>query len=423
MKEIGLIGISHRTAPLEVRERFSFGPEELKGALRELVQSPRVKEGVILSTCNRVEVYSALENPQGGREEVEAFLSRSRGVPREAFAPFLYAKFGEEAVGHLFRVASSLDSMVVGEPQILGQIKEAYTLATEAEAVGFLLHRLFQRAFFVAKRVRTETGIGDRAISVSFVAVELAKKIFGELQGKAVLVVGAGEMCELAAKHLRSAGADRIKVTNRTWQRAVELAEKVGGEPVPFEDLKAVLPEVDIVLSSTGASEYIIRKGDVAWALRERRRRPIFFIDIAVPRDVDPEVNDLTDAYLYDIDDLQEVAELNVRDRLKEAERAEAIVKEEVEKFCRWYNTLEAVPTIVALRGWAEGIRRAELDKSLRSLDLPPRQRDEVEALTEAIVNKLLHHPIRFLKESSARGEAEPYVDLVRRLFGLEEEC
>lgn len=423
MREIGLIGISYRTAPLEVRERFSFGPEELKGALKELVHLPRVKEAVILSTCNRVEVYSVLEDPQGGRDDVEAFLSRSRGVPREALVPFLYAKFAGEAVGHLFRVASSLDSMVVGEPQILGQIKDAYTLATEVEAVDFLLHRLFQRAFFVAKRVRTETGIGDRAISVSFVAVELAKKIFGELQGKAVLVIGAGQMCELAAKHLRSAGVERIKVANRTWQRAVELAEKVGGEPIPFEDLKAVLPKVDIVLSSTGASEYIIRKGDVAWALRERRGRPIFFIDIAVPRDVDPEVNDLTDAYLYDIDDLQEVAELNVRDRLKEAERAEAIVKEEVEKFCRWYNTLEAVPTIVALRDWAEGIRRTELEKFLRSLELSPQDRGKVEALTEAIVNKLLHRPISFLKESSARGEVEPYVDLVRRLFGLQGQC
>ncbi len=421
MREITLLGISHKTAPLEVRERISFSPQELEGELRRLLSFPQVREGVILSTCNRVEVYTTLEDPEAGREEVQEFISHSRGLPRESFSPFLYFRTGEGAVGHLFRVASSLDSMVVGEPQILGQIKDAYTIASEAGTVGFLLHRLFQRAFFVAKRVRTETGIGDRAVSVSFVAVELAKKIFGELQGREVLIVGAGEMCELAARHLQAAGAGPLRVTNRTWERAVELAEKVRGTPVPFEDLKAALPEADIVLSSTGAPSYIIRKEDVAWALKKRKRRPLFFIDIAVPRDVDPEVNDLDGAYLYDIDDLQEVAEANVKDRMKEALRAEEIVKEEVEKFFRWYSTLEAVPTIVALREWVEGVRRRELTEAVRKMNLAPEELKKLEAMTEAIVNKILHRPIQFLKEASARGEGELYVDLVRRLFGLED--
>jgi len=332
-----------------------------------------------------------------------------------------YYKVAEGAVGHLFAVASSLDSMVLGEPQILGQLKDAYDTAVRAGAVGFLLHRLFQRAFFVAKRVRRETAVGDGAISVSYVAVELAKKIFGDLRDKRVLLVGAGEMGELAARHLKSAGARWIVVTNRTPSRAQQLAEKIGGEAIPFEALRESLAFSDIVVTSTGASAPIIRREDVSWALRKRKGVPLFIIDMAVPRDVDPRVGDLPDAYLYDIDDLQAIAEENARGRLREAERAKGIVEEEIRKFCSWYRSLEAAPTISRLKAWAEDLRRREMAGVLRGVPLDEKERERVDLLTRRIVNKILHPAVTFLKETAADGRGREWVEMIRCLFDLDE--
>jgi len=422
MKEIVLFGTNHRAAPLEIRERCSFEGEGLQRGLKDLLSLPEVEEGAILSTCNRVEIYAATGSPEGGLRQIRGFVGERSGLSDDELSRFFYSYTGREAVRHIFRVASSLDSMVVGEPQILGQIKDAYRKAAEEGCLGLLLHRFFQKTFSVAKRVRSSTAIGDRAISVSFVAVELAKRIFRDLGEKVVLVIGAGDMCELAAQYFVRAGVKGIRVTNRTYERAVELAERFGGEAIPFSDLIDGLMEADIVLSSTGSPHYLVRKEEVAAVLRRRKQRPLFFIDIAVPRDIDPEVNNLDNAYLYDIDDLQEVAEANVKDRLKEAQRAEAIIEEEVEKFYRWRETLDVVPTIISLKERMERIREGELRKSMGALSrLSPEEREAVEALTEAIIKKVLHGPIKVLKETSGTPEEGLYVELIRRLFQLED--
>lgn len=418
---LALLGLNHKTAPVEVRERLAFeGEEDVLEALREGRDRFGLRELALLSTCNRVEVYGVVENPGEARDRLLEFLASSRQVPSEVFSPMSYFLEGEGAVGHLFAVASSLDSMVLGEPQILGQLKDAYQMAVRAGTVGFLLHRLFQRAFFVAKRVRRETGIGDGAISVSYVAVELAKKIFGDLREKVVLLVGAGEMGELAARHLKAAGVGKIIVINRTPLKAQQLAEKIGAEAVPFEALKEMLAFSDIVVSCTGASAPIIHKEDVSWALRKRRGMPLFIIDMAVPRDVDPEVNALSDAYLYDIDDLQAVALENAKGREKEAEKAKGIVEEEVRKFSWWYRSLEAAPTISRLKAWAEELRRREVEEVLRGVALDEEGRQKVEFLTRRIVNKILHPAVTLLKETAADGRGREWVDMIRCLFGLE---
>jgi glutamyl-tRNA reductase len=313
--------------------------------------------------------------------------------------------------------------MVVGEPQILGQIKGAYRVAHAAQSTGTLLNKLFHKAFSVAKRVRTETNIGNRAVSVSFVAVELAKRIFAHLEGREVLIVGAGEMCELAAQHLIRAGVKGILVTNRTWERALELAERFHGEAIPFSELLDALVRADIVISSTGSPDFIVRKEEVAGILKKRKNNPLFFIDIAVPRDIDPQVHTVDNVYLYDIDDLQEVAESNIKDRQREASRAEVIVASEVEKFCRWYQSLEVVPTIVLLQEKMEALRKKELDKTLAALPhFSEEKRRAMEAFSEAIVKKIIHGPIAFLKETSNDSEAERYIDVVKKLFKLGEE-
>ncbi len=418
-----MIGLNHRTAPLEIREKISFPEEGLVRCLETLQDLSSLTEGLILSTCNRVEIYAATRDPERGVEEIKGFLAQQHHLHLLEFESTLYALQGEEVVRHIFRVASSLDSMVVGEPQILGQLKEAYRTARTTRTTGTLLNRLLHRAFSVAKRVRTETSIGDRAVSVSFVAVELAKKIFGHLEGREVLIIGAGEMCELAAQHLVRGGVKGVTVTNRTWERAMGLAEKFNGEAIPFAEFPNSLLRVDIVISSTSSPDYILRKKEVSKTIRERKNRPLFFIDIAVPRDIDPQVNSVDNVYLYDIDDLQEVAETNIKGRQQEAQRAEEIVATEMEKFCRWYQSLEVVPTIVSLRERLEKIRKRELEKTLSSIpQLSEKERMALEALTVAIVKKILHSPITFLKETSQDSEGELYVDVVKKLFKLKEE-
>lgn len=423
MREVILVGLNHRTAPVEIREQIAFPQKGLEKYLKELSALPSIAEGVILSTCNRVEIYAAARDTLKGAEEIKGFICEGRPLHLSSLESSLYVLQGEESVRHIFRVAASLDSMVIGEPQILGQIKEAYRRAHAVGTTGTVLNRLFHKAFSVAKRVRTETGIGDGAVSVSFVAVELAKRIFATLQGKQVLIIGAGEMCELAAQHLVRAGVERVLVTNRTWARAMELAERFCGEAIPFEDLRQALLRVDIVISSTGAPGFIINRNEVSEIIRKRRNSPLFFIDIAVPRDIDPEVNKIDNVYVYDIDDLQEIARGNVKERLHEAQRAEAIVQVEVEKFCRWYRSLDVVPTIVALLERAEKVRQREVAKTLASLShLSVKDREAVEVLTRAIIKKILHGPIAYLKGKGFDVEGEEAVDIVKRIFRLDED-
>ena len=423
MREVILVGLNYRTAPVEVRERISFPEEELNRYLQALQGLPSLIEGFILSTCNRVEICAAARDPVKGIDEIKGFFALQHHLPLSAFEDTLYVLQGEELVRHIFRVAASLDSMVVGEPQILGQIKEAYRTAHASGTTGTLLNKLLHKAFFVAKRVRTETSIGNRAVSISFVAVELAKRIFAHVEEREVLIVGAGEMCELAAQHLVREGVKRVLVTNRTWERAMELAERFHGEAIPFSELPNALLRADIVISSTGSPGFIVKKDEVSDIIRKRKNNPLFFIDIAVPRDIDPEVNTIDNVYLYDIDDLQEVAEANIKDRLQEARRAEAIVATEVEKFCRWYESLEVVPTIVSLQEKMEKMRKKELAKTLAALPrLSATEQRAMEALSQAIINKILHGPITQLKKTGHDSEGEAYVDMVKKLFQLDEE-
>jgi glutamyl-tRNA reductase len=420
--ELLVIGLNHKTAPIEVRERLAFQEGEIEKALSQAKSLSSLKEGMILSTCNRVEIYAAAREAEKAILDLKNFLSQYHDLSLKEFEGNLYSFIGEEAVKHIFRVASSLDSMVVGEPQILGQIKSAYDLAAESKASGLILHRLLHRAFHVAKRVRTETKIGNSAVSVSFVAVELAKKIFGILEKKSVLLIGAGEMCELAARHLVSGGIEKVLVTNRTFERAVALAQEFKGEPIPFEEMVQGLKRVDIVISATDSPQYLLRHEQVAKVIKDRKQKPIFFIDIADPRDIEPKVGDIENVYLYNIDDLQKVANENIKDREKEAQKAEAIVQDEVVKFVHWYQSLEVTPTIVALRKKFEEIRSKELEKMFSLYPhLSENERQSLEALTSAIINKILHDPLTRLKQKDEEAMADFYLDAIRTLFQLPE--
>jgi glutamyl-tRNA reductase len=413
-------GLSHKNAPVELRERLAVEEDKLREVLTDLQAAPVLGEVVVLSTCNRVEVYGVADTPGEARALVFRHLCRQRGVELGPVEDALYTHLDGDAVRHAFRVAASLDSMLIGEPQILGQVKDAFALAQSCETVGPQLHSLFSQAFSVAKRVRTETEIARHAVSVSFAAVELAKKIFAGLTGRAVLLVGAGKMSELAAKHLVEQGAFPIYVANRTWSRAQDLARALSGTPVPWVELETALASVDIVVTSTGATEPVITRPTVARIMHGRRGRPLFFIDIAVPRDVEPGVDALDDVYRYDIDDLKQVVDANLRERAREAQRAETLVEREVGKFLVRQGDVEVIPTIVALRGRLEEIRLGEVKRTLsRMPDASPEQRAAVEALSTAIVNKILHAPITKLRESSRAGASRSLLDLVHELFGL----
>jgi glutamyl-tRNA reductase len=417
-----LVGINHKSAPVAVRERLAIPESRLTEAMRQLTQRPDVEEGVIFCTCNRVEVLA------GSGEivpDLRGFINDYFGLDSASLDPHLYEYRDKEAIRHLFRVASSLDSMIVGEPQILGQVKEAYAVARSVGAVHSHMDALLGRAFAVAKRVRTETSVGSSAVSVASVAVDLAKKIFGSLQGKQVYLVGAGKMSEIAARHLIAHGAGAIFVANRTYDRAVHLAKKFNGQAIVFEQLYDMASEADIIITSTGAPHHIFRREHGELFLQRRKNKPMFFIDIAVPRDVDPAVNDLDGIFVYDIDDLQSVVTSHVADRQREASRAEEIITFEVQRFFEKLDTLEVVPTIVSLQDHVETIRQAEIDKVRGRLGpLTPEQELAVESLTRGIVNKILHTPITTLK-SAARDakqkdpEATTIIELVRKLFNL----
>jgi glutamyl-tRNA reductase len=419
--DILVVGLSHKTAPVEIRERVAFAPTAMEKPLREMLALPAVSEGVIVSTCNRVELYATSRDPEAALSQLKRFLAEVHDLVPETLEEHLYEYQGEEAIHHVFRVAASLDSMVIGEPQILGQIKTAYGYAAEFKTVGLILNRFLHKAFSVAKRVRTETDIASNAVSVSFAAVELARKIFGTLERKTVLLIGAGEMCELAARHFLNNGASQILVTNRTFERAEKLAAEFEGKAVPFDEFSHYLPQVDIILTSTGAPNFILGHRKVEEVIRLRKNKPMLFIDIAVPRDIDPKVNDIDNVYLYDVDDLQGVVQANLKERHKEAHKAEAIIDQEIGQFHRWLASLDVVPTIVSLRGRLEEIRRGELEKTFANLkDLGAKERKAIEALTSAIVNKVLHQPITILKQAQNDGNGVNYIDAVRTLFDLE---
>ena len=420
--ELIVVGLNHNTAPIEIRECLAFPENKMEDALSRVHAIPSVKENMIVSTCNRVEIYAAAGQTEKAMLDIKHFLSQYHRLPLKEFEKNLYSFTGEEAVKHIFRVASSLDSMVVGEPQILGQIKTAYQMATDYKVSGLVIHRLLHRAFHVAKRVRTETKIGNSAVSVSSVAVELAQKIFGTLEEKTVLLIGAGEMCELAARHLVSGGVGKVLVTNRTYERAVVLAQEFDGEALPFDEITQGLKKVDIVISATDSRQPLIGHDQVAKVIKERKQKPIFFIDIADPRDIEPRVGDIENVYLYNIDDLKKVADENIQDREKEAQRAETIVQGEVVNFTNWYRSLEVTPTITALRKRFEEIRKKELEKTL-SLhpNLSEKERRSLEALTQAIINKILHPPMTLLKQTNEETMADLYLDALRTLFDLSE--
>ncbi len=418
---IVVVGLSHKTAPVEIREKVAFAPTAMEAPSRQLLALPSIAEGVIVSTCNRVELYAASRNVEAAIIELKRFMSEYHKVPAEILAEHLYEYEGVDAIRHVLRVASSLDSMVIGEPQILGQIKTAYGYATEFKTSGVILNRFLHKAFSVAKRVRTETAIASNAVSVSFAAVELARKIFDTLEDKTVMLIGAGEMCELAAKHFVNNGVKKVMVTNRTFARAEKLAaEFPGGIPVSFENFREQLHRVDIVLSSTGAPDYVLEAKKIKEVIKARRYKPMFLIDIAVPRDIDPMANKLDGIYLYDVDDLQGVVQANLKEREKEAAKAEKIIDGEIVQFQKWMSTLEVKPTIVALRRRLDEVRKAEVEKTLASLNgLGQKEQKAIEAMANAIVNKILHHPTNVLKQSQNGSGNDLYIDAVRTLFDL----
>ena len=416
-----LVGLSHKTAPVEIREKLTFPAHRQEEALALLTSSPAVSEAVVVSTCNRTEIYAVTAADSDGVGAVIDFITDYHGLDRHELVRYLYLLEGESVIRHLFRVVSSLDSMVVGEAQILGQVKEAYEHAFNNGSVSRIFNRLFRQSFEVGKRVRTETDIGENAVSISYAAVEMAKKVFDTLDGRTILVLGAGKMSELTAKHLVSNGVKSVLVANRTYERAVELAQKFRGEAIPYEDLFERMREADIVISSTAATHYVVTKDRVAQAMRGRRGDPLFLIDIAVPRDIDPAVNDLSDVFLYDIDDLNGVVEANLEERMREAQRAEVIIEEEMAEFERWLESMEVVPTVAAIRAKAEMVRQAELEKALKRLGgLSEKELQTIEALSSAIVNKMLHGPTERLKRVSSEKDGYTYVEAARFLYGLD---
>jgi len=420
MSNIFLIGANHKTAPVELREKLSFTQEETLGALEYLKNAPQIKEGLVFSTCNRMEI---LYIPEAGDqvEQMIQFISDHKKIGIPEFRSALYIHEGDEAIRHMFQVSSSLDSMMVGEPQILGQIKKAYKTAVAEGASGVLLNRLMHKSFSVAKRVRKETGIGDNAVSISYAAIELANKIFGDLSSKSVMLLGAGEMAELAVEHLISHNVDKIVVANRTFKNALALAQKFKGQAVQFEERESVLKDVDIIISSTGASEYVLTQDQVKQAMKKRQHRTLFFIDIAVPRDIDPKINKVSNAYVYDIDDLTGIVETNIHQRGEETIKAERFVEEAVLSFRKWVDSLSIVPTIKAINDKMTAIVELEFNKTMSSLGhLSQGDMEAVRRMTQAIATRAIHDPIQFLRNTGDHRDDSLYLNVTRQLFDLD---
>jgi glutamyl-tRNA reductase len=418
-RELTIVGVNHRSAPVAVRERLAAAEGDLARLDRDMTDVPGVAEAVVLSTCNRVEVVTCCRDARRTSSLVAERLFLDSGLRPEDCADYFYQYHGRDAVRHVFRVAASLDSMVVGEPQILGQLKQQFETAAGEKAAGSVLHRVFHKSFSVAKRVRNETGIAARTVSVASTGVDLARSIFESLAESTVMLIGAGDTGETAARHFRSAGVAQIMVVNRTLEKAVELARSLEGTPIPLERLDQYLPLADLVVGSAGGGE-LLDAARVRAAMRERRGRPMFFIDLAVPRNFAPDVNELADVYLYDVDDLVSVVEDNLEERRREAVRGEMIVEGEVDRFWRWFEQLDVAPTIVQLRDAGERVRLEELERTLGRLEgLSPEAAAKIDQMTRSIVNKLLHHPTRELRLSSDSGEDDFLVAAVRRLFRL----
>ncbi len=420
MPKIILIGANHKTAPVELREKLSFSLDEIIAGLELLKQDKNIKECLIFSTCNRTEV---LYIPETGDQvdKIIDFISNHKNIDISEFKNSLYVYMEEEAILHLFKVASSLDSMVVGEPQILGQIKQAYRMAVGNNASGVMLNRLMHKAFNIAKKVRKETGIGDNAVSISYAAIELAKKIFSDLSQRSVLLLGAGEMAELAVEHLLSNNVKHIIVANRTFKKAVDLADKFNGQAVKFEEREDTLKNVDIIISSTGATDYVLTETQVKQAMKKRNHNTLFFIDIAVPRDIDPKINTISNAYVYDIDDLKNIVESNIEQRGKETIKAERYIEEAVVKFLKWMESLAIIPTIKALNDKISTIVDMECQKTLSNLKhLSPEDMEAIKRMTQAIATRTIHDPILFLRNTGDHRDDSLYLNVTRQLFNID---
>lgn len=416
--KISVIGLNHKTADVDVRERLAFNGPKLEDGLRRIRELPGVEEAIVLSTCNRVEIYTDVRDSAESFAAISGFLADFHGIGQESLIRSLYHRTDLDAVRHVFRVAASLDSMVVGEPQILGQLKDAFEFALQRKTTGIILNRLLKKAISVAKRVRTETKIAENAVSVSYAAVELARKIFTDLSEKSFMLLGAGEMAELAARHMVNCGVKEVVVVNRTYERGCELASEFMGRAVRFEDFPGELVRSDIVICSTGAPTYVLRREEMHRIMRERKQRPVFIIDIAVPRNIDPAINDLENVYLYDVDDLQGVVDANVLERQKEAEKAEQIIAEEIESFQKWLASLDTVPTVVALRQKAEAVRNEEVERLFNKLpSLGEKERKAIEYMASAITNKLIHPPTAALREDAE--DKDLLIATIKRLYGI----
>ena len=424
MAEVNLIlvGVNHKTTPVEIREKLAFTTGKIEESVDRLFNFPDIVEHTILSTCNRVEIYARANCQDSAIKSIKQFICDFHEVSLVDLEDHFYSYSNAEAVEHLFRVSSSLDSMILGEAQILGQVKDAYCLAKDLRSTGLVLNQLFEKAFSIAKKVREETGIAERSVSISSAAVELAQKIFDDLENHTVMLVGTGEMAELAAKHLISYGVKTVYVTSRTYDRAASLARTLNGSALDFVALKGELHRADIVISSTSASSFIIKKEMVEKAIRDRKNKPMFFIDIAVPRDIEPDINHLENVYLYDIDDLHVVVSANIKEREKEAENAMNLISQEVTKFNNWVGSLDAVPTIVEIRKKADNIRKQELEKSLKKI--PHLSEDDkylLRQMTSSIINKILHKPTIKLKKKTQSEDGHIYLKAIRHLFHLDD--
>ena len=424
MAEVNLIlvGVNHKTTPVEIREKLAFTKGKIEESVDHLFNFPDIIEHTILSTCNRVEIYARANCQDSAIKSIKQFICDFHQLSLVELEDHFYSYSNKEAVEHLFRVSSSLDSMILGEAQILGQVKEAYSLARDLRSTGLVLNQLFEKAFSIAKKVREETGIAERSVSISSAAVELAQKIFDDLENHTVMLVGTGEMAELAAKHLISYGVKTVYVTSRTYDRAANLARTLNGSALDFEAFKNELHRADIVITSTSAPNFIIKKEIVEKAIHERKNKPIFFIDIAVPRDIEPDVNDLENVYLYDIDDLHVVVSANIKEREKEAENAMNFISQEVTKFNNWVGALDAVPTIVEIRKKAENIRKQEIEKTLKKIShLSEDDKQLLRQMSSSMINKILHKPTIKLKQKTQSEDGHVYLKAIRHLFHLDD--
>ena len=417
-----LVGVNHKTTPVEIREKLAFTKGKIEESVDRLLNFPDIIEHTILSTCNRVEIYARANGQNSAIQSIKQFICDFHGLSAVQLEEHFYSYSNEAAIEHLFRVSSSLDSMILGEAQILGQVKDAYSLAKDLRSTGLVLNQLFEKAFSIAKKVREETGIAERSVSISSAAVELAQKIFDDLENHTVMLVGTGEMAELSAKHLISYGVKTVYVTSRTYERAANLARTLNGSALDFEAFKNELYRADIVITSTSASSFIITKDMVEKAIHERKNKPIFFIDIAVPRDIEPDVNDLENVYLYDIDDLHVVVSANMKEREKESENAMHLISQEVNKFNNWLGTLDAVPTIVEIRKRVENIGNQEMERTLKKIPhLSEEDKKIIYQMKNSMINKILHKPTIKLKQKTQSEDGHIYLKAIRHLFHLDD--